>query len=397
MNRYFDDKISHGFVSLYTGKMIVMIGTGLLGIFLPIFLFNLFDKNFQLTILYFGTGYILYALFVAFGTGFLNKFGFRRALRISAFLGALFYAIFYFISQENFIYLLPFSLLVLTVFRIFYWIPYHVDFAKFTDKKNRGREVSAISATRNVIGVFVPLVAGFIISRFNFDVLFIIVIILYLISFIPYLTIPHTKEKFSWSYLETWKQFFSKKRRETILAFMADGAEEVVGFIVWPIFIFQLLNGDYFKVGAISTLIIGVVIVLQLALGKYIDVKKQKEKILYWGSALYSLGWIIKIFIVTAFQLFVVGAYHSLARIFTRTPFDALTYEIAADEGHYVDEFTVLHEMAIQTGKFLMAGMIIIVSLFFVIQWTFILAAAAVIFLNLLRAKNKETIPSLIR
>ena len=119
---YFDGGISRGFASLYAAKTIVMIATALLGIFLPIFLYNLFDKNFQYVVLYYGTASFLYGIFVGLGAIFLNKFGFRRALQVSAFLGALFYSIFYFIDKENFIYLIPFSILIVTLYRLFYWL-----------------------------------------------------------------------------------------------------------------------------------------------------------------------------------------------------------------------------------------------------------------------------------
>lgn len=390
--KYFDGEISHGFVSLYTGKTIVMIAMGLLGIFLPIFLYNLFGQNIRLTFVYYAAGYFFYGLFVAFGARFLNKFGFRRALRLSVFLGALFYAIFYFTDKNNFIYLIPVSIIVLVLYRLLYWIPYHVDFAKFTDKKNRGRQLSAIMATRRVISVFIPLAAGFLVSRFGFDALFVIAIALYLVSGIPYITIPRTREKFSWTYWETLKEVFSKKNRKMIAAYMAYGSEEVVGFVIWPIFIFQILNGNYLEVGALSSLIIAVTVVFQLVLGKYID-NGGRKKILQMGSILYSLGWLAKIFIATAFQIFIIGSYHNFTRIFLRTPFNALTYEIAADEGHYVDEFTVVKEMAVSLGKTVMAILAIIISLFFAVKWTFVLAAAAVLLFNLLSVKEEILFP----
>ena len=391
--KYFDGEVSHGFVSLYTGKTIVMIANGLLGLFLPIFLYNLFGMNFQYAIVYFGAGYLLYGLLVAFGARFLNRFGFRKALRFSVALGALFYAIFYFMDKDTLAYLIPLSILVVVLYRLLYWLPFHVDFAKFTDKKNRGRQLSAIMATRMAIGIIIPLVAGFIISRFGFDVIFLMAIIIYLISGIPYLTIPRTEEKFSWGYFETWKRFFSKERRSSVYAFMADGAEGVVGFLVWPIFIFQLLDGNYFQVGAVSTFIIAITVALQLITGKYIDGKIQKEKVMRFGSILYSLGWVVKIFIATTFQIFIAGTYHNLMRIFLRTPFDAITYEMAADNGHYVDEFTVLHEMAINFGRVLMVVLIIFISMFFAVQWTFALAAGAALLLNLLKTKDGMILP----
>lgn len=388
--KYFNKSLSRGFVRLYTGKTIVMIASAMLGIFLPIFLYNLFGQSFRMVVIYYGVGHLSYAIAVSLGAKFLNKFGFRNSLRTSVVMGIIFYTIFYFINQDNLIYLIPFSLFILLFYRMLYWLPYHVNFAKFTNKKTRGRQVSAIEATRSALGVFIPLISGLIVSYFSFDILFIMAMILYFLSGIPYLSIPKTRERFIWNIKETWKQFFSKKRRKTVLAYMADGSENIIGVVVWPIFIYQILEGNYFQVGAVSTLIIAVSVITQLFLGKYMDLKIKKETVLKWGSCLYSLGWIIKIFISTAFQIFFVGAYHSVSSIFLRTPFDSLTYEIAADQEHYVDEFTVIHEMAIQFGKALMAILIILISFFFAVQWVFILAALASIIFNLLNKEDNE-------
>ncbi len=389
-NHYFDGEVSHGFVSLYTGKTIVLVSTGLLGLFLPIFLYNLFGQNFQSTALFFLVGQALYASALFFGVRFINKFGFRRALRTSVFLGASYYAAFYFISEKNFHYLIPVILLLLTLYRLLYWLPYHVDFAKFTDKKNRGRQISALMATRMVISVFIPVIGGFVISRFGFDSLFVTAIILYLVSGIPYLTIPRTEEKFSWTYRQTLKNLFAKKNRRSLLAFAANGAETGTTLVIWPIFLYQLLNGDYFKIGALSTLIIAATVILQLTIGKKLDKTKRKDRFLKFGSLFYSAGWILKIFIQTAFQIFVVGAFHNVSRIFTSTPFNTLSYDIMADQGHYVDEFTVLREIAINTGRITIYALAIWLAIFMPIQYLFAVAATASIGLGLLRPTSFE-------
>ncbi len=380
--------LSRGFLSLLKAKTIVMIASGLLGLFLPIFLYELFNNNFLYVAFYFGVGYLLYVLFVPLGAKFLNYFGFRRALRVSIFFSSFFYVIFYFINQDNMIYLVPLSIFISLIYRIFYWVPYHTDFAKFSNKKNLGKEVSFLEAIRDIIGIFIPIVAGFIITRFGFDVLFVVAIIIYLLSGIAYLTIPETNEKFIWGYIETWKNFLSKKMIKDMGAFAANGAEEIVGMIVWPIFIFELLKGDYLKIGFIATLIIGVTVILQLFIGKYLNNEKTEEKMLKFGTIFYALGWIFKIFIATSFHIFIVDVYHNIMSVFTKTPFDALTYEISADQGHYIDEFTVLREIAINLGRSIMIVLIIAMFLFFSIQWTFILAAIASLFLNLLREKK---------
>lgn len=387
---YFDGNISHGFVSLYTGKTIVEISSGLLGIFLPIFLYELFDRNAAGVVAYFGIASILYLIALAPGASFLNIFGFRRGLRASVFLGALYFAFFYFMDESNLLYLIPLSIITLTLFRIFYWIPYHTDFAKFTDKKNRAREVSAVYAMHLGMGVFIPALSGFLITQYDFDVVFIIAIILYLASGIPYLTIPHTEEKYELSYRAYIRELLSEKRRRVLLAHTAAGAESFVGLYIWPLFIFELLKGNYLHVGAISTLIIGATVILQLSVGKIMDEQIAKKKILEFGSFFYALGWVVKIFIATASEIFITGVYHNIAKIFTSTPFETITYEIAADEGRYVDEFTVLKETAVHAGRIIMAALIFAFASFLAIQWTFALAAIAAIAMNLIWSGRAE-------
>ncbi len=388
---YFDGKLTPGFLPLFISKTIIRVAAGFFGLFLPIFLYNIFNHNFSFVIYYYTISLFLYTFALAFGARFLNTFGFRHALRLSLLLGALNFITLYFTTSQNYLYLIPLNIFVLTLFRIFHWIPYQIDFAKFTDKKNRSREVGLLAASTSILGIATPFIAGFTIAKFGFGTLFLLGIFLYLLALIPLAKIPKTREQFSWTYKETWRQFFSAKRRKIVFAFAADGAENVVGLIVWPIFIFNILKGNYLKVGTISTLIITATVIMELIVGKVADSKKSDNKngILKFGTYLYSFGWILKVFIATAFQIFIVDAYHKLMQVLTRTSFDALTYEIAANQGHFIDEFSVLHEMAIGVGKVIMLLLVLFSAHLFSLKWTFILAAFASILLNFIRSETK--------
>ncbi len=96
----------------------------------------------------------------------------------------------------------------------------------------------------------------------------------------PLIYLPRTHERFSWGYFETWKKFFSRKRRRAVLAFAGNGAEDIIGVVVWPIFIFELLKGNFFEVGALTSLVVVVTIVMQLSAGKYVD-KGNKNKMIH--------------------------------------------------------------------------------------------------------------------
>ena len=379
---YFNHHLSQGFTALFSGRTIQFTANLLLGLFMPIFFLTKFNYEVSYVFLYYLTGNFLYAIILPWGARVLNKIGLRRSLRTSVFLVSLFYASLFLVDSHLTIFIIL-SLIIITLYRVTFWYPYHIDFAKFTDKRDRGKDVSLIWASYSFLSIIMPIISGWLIMKYGFDIVILIVIAIYLSSYIPFLTLPRTKERFAWNYRETLRQFIAKKNRRIILSNMANGAENAVTLVIWPIFIWQLLQGNYFNVGAVSSLIVLAAVVLQLIAGKYADIFN-KRKIMHWGSGFYALGWIFKIYVLSSFQIFLAGAYHSFARIFKDTPFDALNYEVMADQGHYIDEYTVIKEMAVNFGKTLILVFAILVAFNFGINWTFILAALASLLINFL-------------
>ncbi|MFT5179729.1 MAG: hypothetical protein ACI9GH_000103 [Candidatus Paceibacteria bacterium] len=380
--KYFDGKVSEGFVALYSARSIMFVASGLLGLFLPVFIYQILGNSFEGMILFYGLASLLYILFLAFGVRLADKIGFSKSLKLSPYLLVIFFGIFYFMTENNVAILLPISLIVLSTWRIMYWTPYKTNLAKFTNQKNRGRQISAFYLTQTILSVLLPIIAGFMINEYGYGVLFLIAIILHLVSSLPYRWLPKVPEKYSWGYKETWHKFFKLMKNKTVISYVAIGAESFIGLYVWPIFLFLLLKGDFLKVGLVSTSVVFIAVILQLVSGKIIDKKMSRNKLLKWGTILYSVGWVFKIFIATTFQVFIVGAYHSVAQIFTRTPFDALTYDMSSKEGTYIDEFTVIMEMAISLGRVIAAVMVITLSMFFSIEWLFVIAAVSTLLFN---------------
>jgi len=170
----------------------------------------------------------------------------------------------------------------------------------------------------------------------------------------------------------------------------ANGVEIATTTIVWPIFLYEILDGDVFEIGAISTVIVAVTIVLQLVVGNYIDkMSSHKHKTLRWGTFLTALGWIFKIFVLSAAQVFFVGLYHNIVKIFLKTPFSAILYDMSAEQGKYIDEFTVLREMSTHIARALALTATAVATLYIPIGWTFVLAAAASIAINMVYQNRK--------
>lgn len=394
--RYFKGKTSRGFTALYSSRMIFKVGANLLGLFMPIFLYEIFNLEIKYVLGFYIIKSLLYLFSIGVGAKFLNKIGLRRSLRISTVWIMGFFVVMYFLDRarmgiENIflerpvfvISMASIATILITLRSIMYWIPYHTDIAKFTNKTNRAKQISLFAATGTSIQAIMPFIAGWILLSYNYSVLFLIVILITLSSGIPLSALPRTRERFSWTYLQTWKEFFSKERRCAIIAYMGDGAESAVGVILWPIFIWELLEKNYFEVGLISSAVIAFTVLLQLITGKVIDTNKgSNAKMLKYGSYFSAFGWVIKIFVSTAFQIFAVSVYHGMAKVFSQTSFDALTYEKASEQGHLVDEYTVIHEMAVHAGKVFMLAIAFMMVFFIGLNYTFILGALATLALN---------------
>ncbi len=375
-------KFSPDFKLLCVYHTIVSLANGMIGLFLPIFLFQQFGYSIYWVIVFYMIGFALYGALIPFGAMLMNKIGLKRAMLLGRFFVILFYLSLYFFQLHPLIFAVIANINLL-LFRLIYWTPYHTSFVEFTDGRYRGRQMAWLAILGYLVSIGAPLLAGLILSQYSFGFLFILVMIILVVSLIPLAGLTEVKARFEFSYRQTFKELWRKKNRRWGMAYAADGAQSMVGVMIWPIFIYQILEGQYLAVGAVTALIVVATIILQLFMGEYTD-KLSKRRLIRIGSLVYALGWTAKAFVVTTFQIFVVGTFHSLGAIMLRTPFDAYYYDFLADRGSYIDEYTVMRDISLNIGRVLMSILIIILISLIGFPAAFISAAILSLFLNLL-------------
>lgn len=354
---------SFNILALYLNRLLIQFGFGVVGIFQVIFLFEKFDSSVSAVALVYALMFILTLVFTPLSAMLIASIGMKRMMMFAmpfAFLIILSMLLW----DHNPILALVGFVFSLVIYKALYWVPYHVDFAKFTDKKTRGRQMSVLLAVSAAIGVITPVVGGFVIMSVGFNSLFVISLGILIFAIAPLFFIDNKKERYSYGYFETFSELLHKKNRPLLLGYFGDGAQTGVTAIVWPIFIFLLLKGEFFVVGVVSSLTILLIMTIRFFVGDLLD-RWNKKRVLAIGSILNTTGWIAKLFIETGFQVFAFDAYHKMGRAVNRISVDATTYDQAADNGHYVDEFTVLKEVSVSIGKVAMLTLIAAVVLFF--------------------------------
>lgn len=376
-------KLSFDILALFSNQLIWGFAAGMVGLFLPIFLFTKFNHSVQNVLIFYIISFVLFGLLVPFGAQIMSKVGLRKTMIIAIPCLAGYYLGLYYFNNLSYLLFLASALVAVTLFRILYWIPYHVDFAEFLTPRGRGKKIAFLSSLSFLVGILAPFVAGFVINKWGFSILFIIAAVIIGISIFPLFFIRTNPEKYSYSYFQTFKELLAKKNRKILFAYSADGAETVISVTIWPIFIFGILEENYIAVGVLSAAIVLATVLLQLIMGKLTD-KTRKRSLIRLGTVLYAFGWLIKMFIQTGFQIFVVSSYHSLVGIVKGIPFTTLIYEQMADQGHYIDEYTVLREVSLNIGRVLMLILCFVLLGFVGLTWTFLLAAIVSLFINVL-------------
>ncbi len=380
---YYDNlHLSDGILFLYSNRLLMQTGTGLLAVFIGVFFYEKFNESFTAVMLVFAAMYGASVFLNPLSAMLLDRLGSKKMLITSVMFLPLSYIALMLWDKNPNIALSAF-LVAVVLYRVLYWIPYHIDFAKFTDKKDRGKQMSLLLNISELILTLTPLAAGFVIALFGFNYLFGVAVIIFLFALIPLFFVEETCEKYSFKYFETFSHLFKKENRSMLIAYFGDGMQSAVRIAIWPIFIYLLLKGDYKFVGFVTSLTVVLLIMIRFVLGNLED-KMDRKKMLQFGSFLSTTGWLLKVFIETGFQIFIIDSYHKVGRAVNRLTFDVATYDQAAGNGHYIDEFTVLKDIATNFGRAAVLLSAIWLAASFGITATFIFAAGATLLMTLL-------------
>ncbi len=384
--------IKNGLVALGLHKVLKLLGASMFGLFLPIFLFEFYGYRAWLVFLYGAIYYLGAALMQPLGAKIMTKIGLKKAMILGVFLYVGFFASLLLKDVWPVWAVTVLSLFFFITWHITYWVPFHTAFAEAAPRKKLGSVIGFLAAGRSVIGIAVPILSGWIIMTFGYSVIMIFAAGIVLLSVIPIFFVKVGEEKFEYGFLETFKILFSKKERSLLTLYAAEGSENAVGFLVWPIFIFLLFQGRYLEVGAVATAVVAVSVIMEIVVGRLAD-RFNPQRLFRVGASLTSFGWLMRMFVTTATNVFFVGIFHSLSYILMNTPFEAIMYTRAADAGHYVDEYTVLREMALGFGR--AATLLFLIGLVSLVGFpsAFLVAAlATIIFSSAVRASSKEKI-----
>jgi len=344
---HFNYTLNRELTELYASIAIRNFTLGLVAIFEPIYIFLYFSQNLSSTLLYFGAISLLFGLLAPFAGKIITKIGVKHSILLSIpFLFLYYLGLWQIAVLGSFFFVL---VLLRVGYNTLYWTAFHIDFARYSESKSRGKQLSYRHVVAALSAAASPLIGGIVLLKFGYPILFAAVLILLFVSVVPLFLSKEIHERYKDSFLKAFKEMFQKKYRGKVITFFAEGGEPIAQIIIWPIFLY-ILAVSYSAIGMISSVSLFVGVIFAVYLGRLVD-SARRERLLAIGSWLNALAWPIKMFVQTPFDAFLANTLHKFTRLTAYMPLGALFYDWTGRRDVNRDRFIILREMVLNISR----------------------------------------------
>ena len=280
----------HGLWGIYLGDLFRRIATNLVGLFIPIYIWQQTGK-----LIYVPLYYLIYSV-----SGMI--FNYPGALLIkrlgtdwSIALGTCFRALFIFLlifAQHNYLYFWL-SALCFGLAQPFDWLPYYYVIAKLSrQKKLFGKAAGASVIVAQVGTALGPVIGGIIIETLGFNVLYVVSgSLLVLAALLPFLD-EFDASGMHVSGKELIERFQDEGIRKHLFANGLHMFDLMASTVIWPIFLYTAVK-SFESSGVLQTLSLLVTVIVSFIVGKQVD--KQDFKLMNVGDDSGCFGMVGKI------------------------------------------------------------------------------------------------------
>jgi len=356
--------------ALYLTNTIRVLAVSLVGIFLPIYIYNIsksylfFNQDIVINGISWVIAYfLLRSIFTLVSLLFLGNLIFSKIhFQLSMIISFVFLVteiLLWYLSAGNLFLILIAG--VLAGFKVtLYWVPYHIFFLRKSGRKIKsfGKNTSTRFFLTRIISSIGPAIGGLIIINFGFNVLFMTSILLLVVSALPIALVIHDWKHREHNMVKVIRKYvLNSKYKRIAISYIGEGVDSLIYVIFWPILLYLVIN-NFAKIGFINSLSFLLSSIAILQIGRLID-KHGAYKIHGIGVIINSLLYIPRMFFrvpalfysLDVADKFVTGMY-SLPIMYT-------TYEKARKLGG--SDYILFREVCIHVGAIAALALILVV------------------------------------
>lgn len=320
------------------------VGTGLVGLFVPIYLLGLGNSIFTvITWLLMHHLSLLLGAFLAIYVS--NIIGLVRCWYVRVVLVTILFTGFFILpNYPSILFILAF---ISGMEAAFFWIPYNVLTVRKTEDSTIGSSLAFISNVGSAVGLVVPGIAALIIISYGYNLLFAIALVFILISIIPVLPLRHEKTSFKFDLPEI--RSIIRQNKHFILPEILDNLGQDAQ-VIWILFL--LLSAfTVLDIGALGVLAGLVGILVTHITGTLID-KWDRRIVVRFGAVattiMWALSYVIAIYSPTPVLLYIITVLRGFALGIFASAYGAIMLNRARSADA---QFLVLREVPTILGR----------------------------------------------
>jgi len=267
---------------LYVSMTLKSLALSLIAIFIPVFLYQEGYSIVEIGLFYafYFTCRIVFDLLAGYLTA---RFGPKHLLSYSCILLIVFLGLL--LTLPVYGWPLFFIATIKALFNSFFFVAYHIDFSKVHSVKNAGAELSLMNILVRTAAAAGPFVGGVVATLFSIEVTIVMALVLVLLAIWPLLLTAEPIKKQRQLNLNT---FSMKDNFANLVSYTSLGISRQVGLAIWPLYISVFIFTDdiYAKVGLVTSVSIGISLLVTRLYGKIID--KNAGRILLNNSSIFN-------------------------------------------------------------------------------------------------------------
>src|SRR3989344_312327 len=352
-------------IQFYIYRAITGISLSLITLFVPIYLYQLGFSLGKIILFFFFIALYFFVL-ILFTPIVVTKFGIRHSMLFSVSPLILYYlGLNYIQTYPILFFILPFFI---ALSDSLLWIGYHIYFLKYSKKDERGKQLSLNYIITLLTSVLGPLFGALLITILGYGLTYTIGAGLVFLSIIPLFLSKEFKRKPNFSHKDLFNYLLNKKNVNLNLSFVGYSVDSEINRVLWPIFIFIILQG-VLHVGFIVSLTTFVSIVIIFIMGRLTDIKNKKSLIKI-GAILNSLAWFFRIFVNTKLKIFLVDTFKTSSFYILRIPWEPYAYDLSKRRNYF--EYFVAREMVFKGVRLIVFPLVILIFYLLPIKTAFI-------------------------
>jgi len=340
-------------IEIYASVALRMMAFSLVGVFVPIYFIRELGFTVNKVLLF----YLYWAIMTIILTPIVAKlsarFGFKKMMFAAAPIAILYLLLLNLMKSYDIHYLWVAFLSAVSM--QMFWIGFHIDFSRSSDKQKMGEEVGWWYTILMAVGLAGPILGGVLIKFVGFGMLFMFASLVMVLSAVPIL---FSKLKVTPGDFKIMTAFRKEYLRDFVV-YMAYGIKEIADALIWPLFIFLLLD-DVVKLGAIFSAVAFASAVSSPIIGKITDKHQRQGLLRSLGAIVDGISWPARILFKTFPSILSVSVVSFLAFLMIDIPLYKKFYECIKDH----TECIVMRETALATGRIIAISVVMLLGFY---------------------------------